>query len=199
MTKELIWELIGYLGSLLVVVSLLMSSVIKLRIINTIGSLIFCIYALVIRSYPTAVMNAALVAINIWFLVKLINKDKAFTLIEASVNDASAVHMLERYKDDIDRYFPDRGSRLSEVNKVFLELRDDNLAGITLGKSSGNEFLFLTDYSTPQYRDCKLGSFVYKQLNEMGYSKLCYDGNNAVHKEYLKKMGFREENGMLVR
>ncbi|MCR5583870.1 MAG: YgjV family protein, partial [Lachnospiraceae bacterium] len=76
MTREMIWELIGYLGSLLVVVSLLMSSVIKLRIINTIGSLIFCLYALVIHSYPTAVMNAALVAINIWFLVKLINKDK---------------------------------------------------------------------------------------------------------------------------
>ena len=198
MTKEMIWELIGYLGSLLVVVSLLMSSVIKLRIINTIGSLIFCIYALVIRSYPTAVMNAALVAINIWFLVKLINKDKAFTLLEVSTDDAAAVHMLERYKDDIDKYFPDREKRSSEVNKVFLALQDDNLAGITLGKSSGNEFLLLTDYSTPLYRDCKLGGFVYGKLNELGYTKLLYDGKNEIHINYLKKMGFREENGIMV-
>nr|MCR5585337.1 hypothetical protein [Lachnospiraceae bacterium] len=104
-----------------------------------------------------------------------------------------------RYKDDIAKYFPDKDERTSEVNKVFLALQDDNLAGITLGRSNGNEFLLLTDYSTPQYRDCKLGSFVYEKLNEMGYSKLCYDGNNEIHKEYLKKMGFHEENGNLVK
>ena len=34
-------EMIGYLGSILVVVSMLMSSVVRLRIINTIGSGIF--------------------------------------------------------------------------------------------------------------------------------------------------------------
>ena len=39
-------EMIGYLGSILVLISMLMSSVIKLRVINTIGSGIFCVYAL---------------------------------------------------------------------------------------------------------------------------------------------------------
>ena len=38
-------ELIGYLGSALVVASMLMSSVVKLRVINTIGSGIFAAYA----------------------------------------------------------------------------------------------------------------------------------------------------------
>ncbi len=199
MTNEMIWEMIGYLGSFLVVVSLLMSSVIKLRIINTIGSLIFCVYALVIHSYPTAVMNAALVIINMWFLVKLINKERSFTLLEVSSDDSSALHMLARYGEDISKYFPDRESRNSEVNKVFIAFQDDNIAGITLGKSNGNEFLFLTDYSTPQYRDCKLGSFVYGKLNELAYTKLFYDVNNEIHINYLKKMGFHEENGMMIK
>ena len=57
MTIEIILELIGYLGSLLVIVSMLMTSVVKLRIINTIGSVIFCGYALAIHSYPTAAMQ----------------------------------------------------------------------------------------------------------------------------------------------
>lgn len=39
-------EMIGYLGSILVVVSMLMSSVVKLRVINTIGDGIFAAYAL---------------------------------------------------------------------------------------------------------------------------------------------------------
>ena len=51
MDMKLILELIGYTGSLLVIVSMLMTSVVKLRVINTIGSVIFCGYALAIHSY----------------------------------------------------------------------------------------------------------------------------------------------------
>ena len=43
MNTQSIWELIGYLASLLVLISLLMTSVVKLRIINLIGSLIFAL------------------------------------------------------------------------------------------------------------------------------------------------------------
>ena len=50
MRLDLLLELIGYLGSLLVIVSMLMTSVVKLRGINTIGSVIFCAYALAIHS-----------------------------------------------------------------------------------------------------------------------------------------------------
>ena len=46
MTKELLIELFGYLGSFLVLISFLMTSVFKLRVINTIGSVIFMTYAL---------------------------------------------------------------------------------------------------------------------------------------------------------
>ena len=46
MTTELLVELFGYLGSVLVVVSMLMASVVKLRVINTFGSVISGTYAL---------------------------------------------------------------------------------------------------------------------------------------------------------
>ena len=64
-------EAIGYLGSSLVLVSFLMASVAKLRIVNSVGSVIFTIYAFIIHSYPTAIMNICLVLINIYYLVKL--------------------------------------------------------------------------------------------------------------------------------
>ena len=38
-------EIFGYIGSALVVVSMLMTSVVKLRVINTVGSLISGTYA----------------------------------------------------------------------------------------------------------------------------------------------------------
>ena len=43
-------ETIGYLGSSLVLVSFLMASVAKLRIVNSVGSVIFTIYAFIIHS-----------------------------------------------------------------------------------------------------------------------------------------------------
>ena len=58
-------EAIGYLGSALVLISFLMASVVKLRVVNAVGSTIFAVYALIIRSYPTALMNVCLVLINL--------------------------------------------------------------------------------------------------------------------------------------
>ena len=65
MDRAILIECIGYLGSALVLVAFLMSSVVKLRVVNTVGSLIFAAYALIIRSYPTAIMNFCLVVINL--------------------------------------------------------------------------------------------------------------------------------------
>ena len=46
MDPKVIVEIIGYIGSALVLVSMLMTSVVRLRIINLIGSVIFAGYAL---------------------------------------------------------------------------------------------------------------------------------------------------------
>lgn len=75
MNTAIMIELVGYLGSLLVVVSMLMTSVIRLRIVNSIGAGIFTVYALIIQSYPTALMNFCLVVINIYHLTRMY-KDK---------------------------------------------------------------------------------------------------------------------------
>lgn len=75
MNVSMIIEMVGYTGSVLVVVSMLMSSVVRLRVINTVGSGIFAVYALIIHPYPTALMNFCLVTINIYNLIKLGRKE----------------------------------------------------------------------------------------------------------------------------
>ena len=81
MNTSTIIEAVGYLGSGLVLVSFLMSSVVKLRVVNTAGSLIFALYALIIRSYPTALMNVCLVLINLHFLWRLRRDDPSYRLV----------------------------------------------------------------------------------------------------------------------
>ena len=96
MDTKLIIELIGYLGSALVVISMLMTSVVKLRVVNTIGSAIFMGYALVIGSYPTALMNLFLIGINVYQLIRLFKDQKQYDLIETDLKDGYVAYFLGR-------------------------------------------------------------------------------------------------------
>ena len=64
-------EIFGYIGTALVVASMLMTSVAKLRILNICGSVISAIYSLIIGAYPIMIMNTALVTINIAQLIRI--------------------------------------------------------------------------------------------------------------------------------
>ena len=70
MSTALMIEIFGYIGCIFVIISMLMTSVVKLRVINTVGSSISAVYAMIGHSYPLAVDNASLVVINIYNLIK---------------------------------------------------------------------------------------------------------------------------------
>ena len=98
MSNHMIIELVGYISSILVLIAFLMSSVVKLRIVNSIGSFMFAVYALLIQSYPTALMNFCLVGINIYYLLRLKKPDRQFDLIKGNVDEAFFDYFLERYR-----------------------------------------------------------------------------------------------------
>lgn len=64
-------ELIGYAASILIAISLTMTDMYKLRIINSIGCLMFVIYGLNVGAYPVALANTIIIIINIYNLYKL--------------------------------------------------------------------------------------------------------------------------------
>ncbi len=64
-------EWIGYAAMATVLVSFLMTSVIKLRIVNSFGCLLFVFYGFVLTpvSKPIVITNLAIFAINLYYLV----------------------------------------------------------------------------------------------------------------------------------
>ncbi|WP_434796803.1 YgjV family protein [Terrisporobacter vanillatitrophus] len=64
-------ELVGYAASILIAISLTMTDIYKLRIINSLGCLMFVIYGLNLGVYPVALANAIIIIINIYNLYKL--------------------------------------------------------------------------------------------------------------------------------
>ena len=63
-------EIFGYIGTALVILSMTMKSINKLRAINVAGGTISMIYSAFVSAWPIVVMNACLITINSCHLVK---------------------------------------------------------------------------------------------------------------------------------
>ena len=196
MDQKMLIECIGYAGSLLVLASMLMTSVFKLRVINTAGSLIFTIYALIIHSYPTALMNACLVLINLRFLWKMQKMEKDFSLAVCAPQDSFVRFFVDAHRDDILACFPGIALDFSEATQVYLICCEGKPVGVTAGEQSESVLNLLLDYTIPQYRDFSVGKYLMAQLKAQGITKLCYGGPVENHLPYLQKLGY-EKNGEL--
>ncbi|WP_353084812.1 uroporphyrinogen decarboxylase [Flavobacterium sp.] len=68
-------ELIGYLASLVLMISFLMKNIIKLRIINSIGAILFIGYGIMLAiSWPIIITNAFILCVNTYYLMKHYNQ-----------------------------------------------------------------------------------------------------------------------------
>ena len=99
MKGETILQLVGYFSTLLVLVSFLMTSVVKLRLVNLVGSGIFVVFALLTKSYPTAIMNIGICAINIYFLIRLMKAKRLTTMLPIELDNAYLKEFLKLYKE----------------------------------------------------------------------------------------------------
>ena len=203
MNTQMIIEIVGYVGSALVLVSFLMTSVFKLRIVNTVGSFIFMVYALIIQSYPTAIMNFCLVIINLRFLWKMRESGKEYELVELEKGDRYLDYLLNKQKSDIDTCFPGLNYDPKEADDIYLVTCSGAPVGLTLTKNLPEEGTgvreLLLDYSWPEYRDFSIGGFMMRNLKEKGAHTLVYRGSTEHHMAYLNKMNFKQQDGYFVK
>ncbi|WP_299797572.1 YgjV family protein [uncultured Shewanella sp.] len=71
MDNAAIWEWVGYLASVVVAISLMMSNIKKLRWWNLVGAALFVAYGMAISAIPVALVNFFIVLIDIYYLVRL--------------------------------------------------------------------------------------------------------------------------------
>ncbi len=202
MNSSMIIEAVGYIGSALVLVSFLMVSVRRLRIVNSIGSIIFTAYAFIIHSYPTAIMNLCLVGINVYYLIKMSNTSETtrnYDLVKVSPDDGMLTYTIDRLKDDIQQCFPGITLDLDNANLAYLICYNGSPAGIFVGnKKADNCVDIILDYSLPEFRDFSIGNFLFSKLPSDGVTAVVFNGPDTHHKEYLDKYNFvKTENGYI--
>lgn len=193
-------ELIGYLASILVMFSLMMSSIIKLRIINFSGSVLFAIYGLLIKAYPVFLVNATIALINIYYLFKLFKKDQ-FSKIEIS-NPAGDVYLkkfIDFYDTDIKKFFPNYN--LATLENAILIFRNASPVGFFAYKKNNDSIDIIIDYAAPNYRDFKNARFIFSELEKTWKSDnikiICARSFNSRHSKYLEKIGFAKKSDNL--
>jgi len=196
MNNQILWEVIGYAGSALVLVSLLMTSIVKLRVINAVGCIVFSTYAFVIHSIPTAVMNVALFVIDVFFLVRILSSKANLSYVRVSADNPFVGHFCEQFSEDIIQYFDT--ADISEADLVLVVFDNETVAGVLAGITEGDRLRLIIDYTTQQYRDCKVGAYLYEKLAD-SYRELVYSGSNEKHIAYCRKTGYAERNGEFVK
>lgn len=197
---QVLLEIFGYIGSFLVVFSMLMSSVVKLRVINTVGSVVSGTYALICGAYPLVLMNGCLIIINVYNLYKLLKTEQQYDMVESKKEDALLGYFLEKYHEDIKNHFPDFTTN-AIYDKAYVVCCNGTPAGVLLGKEKENGIIdILVDYAIPTYRDCSVGNYLYSKLPAMGMTSLEFGQTETeAHVAYMKKMGFVKRGNAYVR
>jgi len=132
-------ELAGYIASVLVAVSLVMASFLLLRILNLLGAIFFVIYGLLLGSIPIILTNAFIVAINIYYLLRMLRPSlSGFEYVSIGKERRRQVEeFVQKNKKDIQSFFPDFSLETLDWiydggGFVYLALRDLAIQGIAL-------------------------------------------------------------------
>lgn len=95
MDTKIVMEILGYVGTALVLLSFLMTDLKWLRIFNMCGGFLSLVYAIYTNTMPVVVLNGSLITINGIQLIRIIRAEK-----EAKASDGEHIIEKENEKDE---------------------------------------------------------------------------------------------------
>ena len=198
MENNLILELIGYFGTMVIAASLLSSSILRLRSLGLAGSIIFIVYGILIKAYPVALVNLLIAGTQLFYMQKFINKKELLKVLNIRPTNLYLKEFIDFYKKDLFHYFPNFRFAPEKYNECAFILRDMHVAGLFIASKFDDESLLIEmDFVIPEYRDFRLGKFLYVQhlhyFRENNYTRIISHCYNRNHENYLIRMGFEME------
>lgn len=198
-------QIIGYIASVIIAVSMTLNSIVKFRWVNLFGAATFTAYGILINAYPVAFLNGFIVLTDMFYLIRIYTKKELFTTLEVRGSNKYLLSFLDFYDKDIQKFFP--GFKYKpDLNTVsFFVLRNMNVAGIFLAHKIDKTTLKVgLDFVVPQYRDYKNAKFLYKRLRHRfigdGVKRILVFPQSANHIKYLRKIGFeKQEDGNYIK
>lgn len=200
-------EVVGWLGSALLVVSLLQTRVMRFRVLNTISCVVLIGYNFLIEVWPMVAMNVVLVAINLWVIARMVRErhdDRTYDAVPIGLDEPFLRHLLARHADDIRAFNPDLPADVAPAAEhAFVVSTSDTVVGVVLSRAgeSPDEQQVVLDYVLPAYRDFTPGEFVFRPggpFATLGTRRVVASPGMAASERYLRAVGFVERDGRRV-
>ena len=188
-------EIVGYTGSVLVAVSLMMSSLVRLRWIHLVGAATFAVYGGLVGAYPVLALNGFIAVVDAWYLWRMRREQDWLSLLTVKDPDDSYLRsFLDFHAADIGRYFPEfRLDALAHPQVAFI-LRNMTPAGVVVYEERDGDVLIHLDYVLPRYRDLRCARFFLDRMapawREQGLGRILSPASGATHRDYLRRLGF---------
>jgi len=190
-------EIVGWAGSALLVWSLLQRRLLRLRLLNLVGSIILVGYNAGARVWPMVGLNLTLAVINVWQLYSLLrtrHDERTYQVVEVATDDNFLAHVLRVHWSDIARFNP--AFRFDDEHRLaFLTLNGDEVVGVLMLRPSPEDpevAQVELDYVTQRYRDLSPGEFVFRrsgQLTAHGFRRVLTPPGMVA--PYYSRLGFR--------
>jgi len=214
-------EIIGWVGSVLVVVSLMQARVLRFRWLNFAGSVIAAAYNAVVGIWPFAAMNGVIAVIDaywLWRLTRERHDAEVFQVVPVGAGDRYLRHVLGLHAGDIGRFYPSFALPAGEASGgdapggeqpagtapagdrwAYLVLHGDETVGVVVVRDAGGGVGEVElDWVTPRFRDFAPGEFVYRRSGAFtgtGLRTLVVASDARDTGPYLERVGFRQVDG----
>jgi hypothetical protein len=187
-------DILGYVASVFVVASLAMTSVLKLRILSLIGSTTFLVYGLLIDSFPVALTNGVIMAINAVFLYRLFSHEAQFDVVEVDDGSKFLARYLEHNADDIEAIWPGYRYASHPDQLRLVVFRDMVPAGVFIAGVEGTTAHVEIDFAGRDYRDLRNARVLFGRgrsvLRDHGLDRVVTRADTPVHRRFLERFGF---------
>ncbi|RKN13719.1 hypothetical protein D7147_30160 [Micromonospora musae] len=203
-------ELFGWLGSAVLVWSLLQTRILRLRAFNLVGCLILIGYNATLRVWPMVGLNVVLAVINVWYLRRMLatrHDEATYQVVEVGVHDQFLAHTLRVHAADIARFNPgfhwppaDDQPAGAARRSAFLVVRADEVVGVVLAHAEAHDVAQIDlDYVTQRFRDFTPGEFVYRRsrlFTDRGFRRVV--SPRGMVAPYYHRLGFRRTGDAYV-
>jgi hypothetical protein len=190
-------DAVGWIGSGLLVWSLLQSRLLRLRALNLVGCLVLIGFNAVLHVWPMVGLNVVLAVINLWYLGQLLatrHDEKTYQVVRVGTDDEFLAHVLRTHGADIARFNPEFQFAQGPDRSAYLVLRGDDLVGVVLVRAvDGSTAQVELDYVTQRFRDLTPGEFVYRRshlFTDRGFRRVLTPPGMVA--PYYARLGFRK-------
>lgn len=203
MDTHLLLQVLGYVASALVAASLMMKSLLRLRVINLAGASLMALYGLLIHAWPVAVLNGTIVLVDLYYLNQMWRQRDYFKLLAVAHDSEYLRGFVQFHRDEIASFVPDYVYQPDESHLHLLVLRNMVPAGLVVLRPEGDTAHVLLDFVIPGYRDFGVGRFLFEDnaawFHERGIRRLVSPPGHPRHASYLERMGFHRDGEVFSR